>query len=36
VKVGERVVLVVVEGKERSLNVKEVLLGAGSSADHKQ
>jgi hypothetical protein len=35
VKVGERVVIVVVEDKNGVQNVKQVLLGAGSSADHK-
>ena len=35
VKVGERVVIVVVEDKDKIPNVKQVLLGAGSSAEHK-
>ena len=35
VKVGERVVIVVVEDKDKAQNVKQVLLGAGSSADQK-
>ena len=35
VKVGERVVIVVVEDKDKVQNVKQVLLGAPPSADHK-
>jgi predicted DNA repair protein MutK len=35
VKVGERVVIVVVEDKDKVQNVKQVLLGAAPSADHK-
>ena len=35
VKVGERVVIVVVEDKDKVQNVKQVLLGAGPSTDHK-
>ena len=35
VKVGERVVIVVVEDKDKAQNVKQVLLGAAASADHK-
>jgi len=35
VKVGERVVIVVVEDKDKVQNVKQVLLGAGASTDHK-
>jgi len=35
VKVGERVVIVLVEGKDKVQNVKQVLLGAPASAEHK-
>jgi hypothetical protein len=35
VKVGERVVIVVVEDKAKVQNVKRVLLGARSSEEHK-
>jgi hypothetical protein len=35
VKVGERVVIVVVEDKDKVQNVKQVLLGAGASTDHQ-
>jgi hypothetical protein len=35
VKVGERVVIVIVEDKAKVQNVKQVLLGAGSSDEHK-
>jgi hypothetical protein len=35
VKVGERVVIVVVEDKDKVQNVKQVLLGAAASAIHK-
>jgi hypothetical protein len=35
VKVGERVVIVVVEGKDKVQNVKQVLLGGGSAVDQK-
>ena len=35
VKVGERVVIVVIEDKDKVQNVKQVLLGAGQSTDHK-
>src|SRR5688572_9766050 len=35
VKVGERVVIVVVEDKDKVQNVKQVLLGAAPSADRK-
>ena len=35
VRVGERVVIVVVEDKDKVQNVKQVLLGAAPSADHK-
>jgi hypothetical protein len=35
VKVGERVVIVVVEDKDKVQNVKQVLLGAASSSAHK-
>ena len=35
VKVGERVVIVVVEDKDKVQNVKQVLLGTAPSADHK-
>jgi hypothetical protein len=35
VKVGERVVIVVVEDKNKVQNVKQVLLGAASSTGHK-
>jgi hypothetical protein len=36
VKVGERVVIVVVEDKDKVQNVKRVLLGAAASAPAKQ
>jgi len=35
VKVGERVVIVVVEDKDKVQNVKQVLLGTAPAADHK-
>jgi hypothetical protein len=35
VKVGERVVIVVVEDKDKVQNVKQVLLGTAAAADHK-
>lgn len=35
VKVGERVVIVVVEDKDKVQNVKQLLLGAAASAEHK-
>jgi co-chaperonin GroES (HSP10) len=35
VKVGERVVIVVVEEKDKVQNVKQVLLGTAPAADHK-
>ena len=35
VKVGERVVIVVVEDKDKAQNVKQVLLGAAASVDHQ-
>jgi len=35
VKVGERVVIVVVEDKDKAQNVKQVLLGTAPAADHK-
>lgn len=35
VKVGERVVIVLVEVKDKVQNVKQVLLGAPASAEHK-
>jgi hypothetical protein len=35
VKVGERVVIVVVEDKDKVQNVKQVLLGTPPAADHK-
>ena len=35
VKVGERVVIVVVEDKDEAQNVKQVLLGAAASGEHK-
>jgi len=35
VKVGERVVIVVVEDKHKAQNVKQVLLGAAPSPDQK-
>ena len=35
VKVGERVVIVVVEDKDKVQNVKQVLLGTIPSAEHK-
>ncbi len=36
VKVGERVVIVVVEDKDKIPNVKQVLLGAAAAAEHKR
>jgi len=35
VKVGERVVIVVVEGEKKAQNVKQVLLGAAAAEEHK-
>jgi hypothetical protein len=35
VKVGERVVIVVVEDAQKAQNVKQVLLGTAPAADHK-
>jgi hypothetical protein len=35
VKVGDRVVIVVVEDKDKVQNVKQVLLGTAPAADHK-
>ena len=35
VKVGERVVIVVVEDKDKVQNVKQVLLGTAAAAEHK-
>lgn len=35
VKIGERVVIVIVEGKNKVQNVKQVQLGAAATAEHK-
>jgi hypothetical protein len=36
VKVGERVVIVIVEGEKKAQNVKQVLLGTAAAEEHKE